>query len=256
MFCKIIIKIIFILTFIFIPYISLASSLTACYDVKVFFFKVGESCITYKIESNILKISSSMKTVNIGSLAKRINDHGSSELILDKFTPKKFLFYQEEGTFKRYQEYNFKDNKIFVIEKKYKKLTDEIEKEEKKVYNHAQELDPYNAALYLFKNFQLHTSGTIPIFYDDKIYKIPWVNLEKTLLKTSFGEMKCQKLVIKPYIKGKGLLQPRGDWILYIDENTLLPIKMEIGFIIGSVKVELVSIDGDPKLISNLKISL
>lgn len=246
-------KVIFFLSFIFTPYFSLAASLTACYDVKVFFFKVGESCITYKIESNILKISSSMKTVNIGSLAKRINDHGSSELILDKFTPKKFIFYQEEGSFKRYQEYNFKDNKIFVIERKYKKLTDDIEREENKVYNHNGELDPYNAALYLFKKFQSNSSGMIPIFYDDKFYKIPWTNLEKTSLQTSLGEMKCQKLMIKPYIKGKGLLQPKGDWILYIDEKSLLPIRMEIGFLIGSIKVELVSMTGDIKLISKLK---
>lgn len=234
--------------------VSLSSTLTACYDVKVFFFKVGESCITYKIDKKILKISSHMKTVNIGSLAKRIYDHGSSELVLEKFYPKKFTFYQEEGTFKRYQEYDFKENKIFVLERKYKKLTENIEKEERKIYSHSGELDPYSAALFLFKNFRSNNKGVVSIFYDDKFYKIPWATLGEKIIQTQSGETKCQTVIIKPNIKGKGLLQPRGDWLLYIDEKTLLPIKMEIGFIIGSVRVELISIDGDLNLITNLKI--
>ncbi len=255
MFKKILFKIFLIFIFITVQSsTSLSSTITACYDVNVFFLRVGESCITYKIDNKILKINSYMRTVNIGTLAKRIYDYGSSELVIEKISPKKFTFYQEEGTFKRYQEYNFKENKIYVIERKYKKLTDDIEKEERKIYSRSDELDPYSAALFLFKNFQISPEGVIPIFYDDKFYKIPWKTLGEIFIKTPLGEVKVQKLLIKPYIKGKGLLQPKGDWLLYIDKTSLLPIRMEIGFIIGSVKVDLVSINGDLNLIPNLKI--
>ncbi|MCX7769850.1 MAG: DUF3108 domain-containing protein [Proteobacteria bacterium] len=255
---KILFKPLLFLVQLLLLFISLnnshASSLTACYDVKVFFFKVGESCITYSlINKNLLRINSHMKTVNIGSLAKRIYDYGSSEANLDHFSPQKFVFHQEEGTFKRYQEYIFKEDKIYVTERKFKKLSSEIEKEENKIYKHSGEFDPYIAALFLFKNFKNIQSGIIPIFYDDRFYRIPWQVLEKITIKTSNGEAKCQKVIIKPQIKGKGLLQPKGEWFLYIDEDTLIPLKMEIGFIIGSVKVELVNIEGDKKLLTNLK---
>lgn len=239
---------IFFLLFFLNPIDAFSNSLKVCYDVKVFFLKVGESCISYSMEGSELKISSYMKTVNIGSIAKRIYDHGGAEVLLPTLKPKLFFFYQEEGSFKRYQEYNFKNNSIFVKETKYKKLTDIIEKDENKTYSHNGELDPYSAGLYLFLSVPKHQKGTIPIFYDDRFYKIPWERIEKTVIFSDLGNFNAYKIKILPNIKGKGLLQPKGEWFLWIDEKTKLPIEMEVGFIIGSVKVKATSINGDYNL--------
>jgi hypothetical protein len=229
-----------------------ASSLRACYDVKVFFLKVGESCITYSYETKEIKITSFMKTVNIGSLAKRIYDHGGATVFVKDLKPIHFQFHQEEGSFKRFQEYLFKDNKIYVTERKYKKLSDEIEREEKKSYPHKGEFDPYSAALFLFLNVEKQNKGTIPIFYDDKFYEIPWEKIEKTTLTYDITQFNVFKIKIQPNIKGKGLLQPKGEWFLWIDEKTKLPIEMEVGFIIGSVKVKISQIEGNRNLLNVL----
>ncbi len=227
-----------------------ASSLRACYDVKVYFLKVGESCINYSLETKEVKITSFMRTVNIGSIAKRIYDHGGATLSIKDFKPLHFQFHQEEGSFKRFQEYLFKDDKIYVTERKYKKLSDEIEREEKKIYFHKGEFDPYSAGLFLFLNVEKQSKGTIPIFYDDKFYKIPWEKIEKTTLTDDIGTFNVFKIKIHPNIKGKGLLQPKGEWFLWIDEKTKLPIEMEVGFIIGSVKVKISQIEGNSNLLN------
>lgn len=229
-----------------------ASSVTACYNVKVFFLTVGESCITYKFINDRLNISSFMRTTNIGSIAKHINDYGSSELTLKGLKPSYFTFYQEEGRFKRYQEYKFLTEKVIAKEIKYKGLTTEIEKEENKSYQLRDEVDPYTAALYLFKKSEKHEKGTIGIFYDDKFYRIPWQKIGEYRLQTKLDVLDTIKVMVQPNIKGKGLLQPKGDWYLWIDKKTSLPVLMEVGFIIGSVKVIIEKIDGDKELINSL----
>ena len=248
----------FKLSFIILIFLTLqkgilhASSLRTCYDVKVFFLKVGESCINYSIEKREIKITSFMRTVNIGSIAKHIYDHGGVTVSINDLKPIHFHFHQEEGRFKRFQEYLFKDNKIFVTERKYKKLSDEIELEEKKSYFHKGEFDPYSATLFLFLNVEKQNIGTIPIFYDDEFYNISWEKIKKITLTNNMGQFNVFKIKIQPNIKGKGLLQPKGVWFLWIDEKTKLPIEMEVGFIIGRVKVRISQIEGNRNLLNIL----
>jgi len=60
-------------------------------------------------------------------------------------------------------------------------------------------------------------------------------------------------VVLIPEIDTKGTLKPIGNWYLWIDKLTLLPVMLQIKFNIGSAKVYLKSIRGDPKVLRNLK---
>lgn len=214
-----------------------AFNASACYRVEVFFFKVGESCISYKEDKDKILVSSFMRTVNIGSLAKRVDDKGEAVIDKDNLKPVSFKFHQEEGRFKRYQEYQFLEDKVFVRETKYKDLTDTIEKDEKKVYLSNNYADPYTAALQLLINVGNKKQGVLKLFYDDKFYNIPYTVLKEESLSISGKKYNTYKVLVKPYIQGKGLLKPRGDWILWLDKATKMPVMMSVGFIIGSVDV-------------------
>lgn len=205
--------------------------------MEVLIFKVGESCIEYKEDGDNINVTSFMRTVNIGSLARRVEDKG--EAIIDKkgLKPISFKFHQEEGRFKRYQEYQFLEGKIFVREIKFKKLTDNIEKDEKKVYVSKEYGDPYTVALHLFTNVASNRKGVLKLFYDDKFYNIPYTVLKEETISVSSTKYDTYKVLVKPYIQGRGLLKPKGDWILWIDKSSRMPVKMSVGFIIGSVNV-------------------
>lgn len=214
-----------------------ARNVTACYDVELFFLKVGESCITFRDDKETVSVSSFMRTVNIGSLAKRINDKGEGVVGKAGYKARLFRFHQEEGQFKRYQEYNFVNNKVYVRETRYKGLSDVIIKDERKEYEANDYLDPYAAALYLFENIEKNQNGTIKLFYDDRFYNIPYWRLKKEETIIDGVRYETYKVLIKPYIQGKGLLKPKGDWYLWVDRQSKMPIKMRVGFIIGGVDV-------------------
>ncbi|GAB4442332.1 MAG: hypothetical protein OHK0040_13410 [bacterium] len=224
-------------SFILLPTTAQAINASACYRVEVFFFKVGESCIEFREKDDKIAVKSFMRTVNIGSLAKRVDDKG--EALIDKKTLKPifFKFYQEEGNFKRYQEYQFSGEKVFVRETKYQGLTDKIERDEKKVYAASDHSDPYTAALYLFENITESSKGIIKLFYDDKFYNVPYTRLKEDKIFIDGIRYDTFKVLIKPNIQGKGLLRPKGDWTLWIDKQSKMPVKMNVGFIIGSVNV-------------------
>lgn len=236
-------KLFLIISLLFTPKLSLSQTTTLCFDVEIFIFKVGESCISYKDSGNEILIESFMRTVNIGSMAKRVDDKGYAIASKNGLTSKKFVFYQIEGNFKRYQSYEFDDNKIKVKEIKYKGITEEIENDENKTYSYNGQRDPYTLALFLFKEVFKSNSGLLHLFYDDKSYKIPYqvINDEKIKVKDKIFDSK--KVLIKPEIRGKGLLRPKGNWYIWVDKSTQLPVKMSVGFIIGSVDVVLTQIN-------------
>lgn len=216
---------------------------TLCYDVEVLIFKVGESCISYKEKDDEIIIESFMRTVNIGSMAKKVDDNGYAIAKKNGLIPKKFVFNQKEGNFKRFQSYDFEEDKIKVRETKYKDLSDIVEKEEYKIYQHNGERDPYTLALFFFKEAFVSKEGFLKLFYDDQSYQIPYQVLKDEKIKIRQKIFDTKKVLIKPIIKGKGLLKPKGNWYIWIDKSTQFPVKMSVGFIIGSVDVLLTRIE-------------
>ncbi|MFN3870242.1 MAG: DUF3108 domain-containing protein [Aquificaceae bacterium] len=231
--------------------LSIAQELKACYKAYLFFMPVAQTCITYKAEKDTLKAESFVRTINVGRLVKRVYNKGGAVIRLQDLRPMHFVYYQEEGEFKRYQEYSFTQDKIKVLEVKYVKLTDEIEKKEEKEYRYRGYVDPYTAALILYKESEKSDKGTIKMFYDDKEYTLPYKVVGIENLETPLGSFSTRKIEVYPNIETKGLLKPKGTWYLWIDQATNLPVRMELKFVIGSASARLERIEGDINLLKN-----
>ncbi|MCS7084306.1 MAG: DUF3108 domain-containing protein, partial [Aquificaceae bacterium] len=59
---------------------SSSSELKACYRAFLGFLPVAETCISYKLKGALLHVESVVKTVNVGKIAKRVNNKGSSSI--------------------------------------------------------------------------------------------------------------------------------------------------------------------------------
>lgn len=241
-----------LLFLIFLPLTSVANKLTACYKAYFIFLPVAETCITYEDLGKDLYISSVVRTVNVGKLVKRVYNRGQVLIEKEALKPISFKYYQEEGEFKRYQEYRFRDGKIYTKEIKYKKLSDQVEKSEEKVYQEAGYVEPYTASLLLYRDSALKNYGNILMFYDDKQYVLPYSVLGRENIDTDLGTFNTRMVEVYPNIETKGLLKPRGKWYLWVDEDSYLPVKMSLSFVIGSVNAIITSMDGDKSLLRSV----
>ncbi|ADC89699.1 hypothetical protein Thal_1067 [Thermocrinis albus DSM 14484] len=239
----------YLLAFLTLSSTLWAAELTACYTAKYLFLPVAVTCITYSQKGDKLHISSWVKTVNVGKLVKRVYNYGNALVDLNPIRPISFFYHQEEGTFKREQFYHFQNGRIKVREVKYEDLTNNIQKEEVKEYVYTGYVEPYTASLTLYANVKKTSAGKIKMFYDDKNYEIPYQVVGKELVRTPAGNFESVKVLVNPNIQTKGLLRPTGQWTLWLDDGMLLPVKMQLSFVIGSVKAELESIEGDRDLL-------
>ncbi|MCX8164730.1 MAG: DUF3108 domain-containing protein [Aquificaceae bacterium] len=232
--------------------LSFAGELKACYRAYLLFLPVAETCISYKRETNLLKASSFVRTINVGKLVKRVYNKGSATVELPELRPKHFVYYQEEGEFKRYQEYNFGNGRIKTTEIHYVKLSNDVERKEEREYEYKGFVDPYTASLLLYRDSARLEQGTIKMFYDDKEYLLPYGVKGRERLETPAGNFITRKVEVYPNIETKGLLKPKGVWYLWIDEETHIPVRMELKFVIGSAIAKLEKLEGDTRMLENL----
>ncbi len=233
-------------------FLSFSQELKACYRAYLFLLPVAETCITYKQQNNHLKVESFVKTINVGRLVKRVYNRGGAEVEVPELSPRHFTYYQEEGEFKRYQEYTFGNGKIKVLEIKYVKLSDQVEKKEEKEYSYKGFVDPYTASLILYRESAKVEKGTVKMFYDDKEYWLPYSLVGRERIDTPAGSFTARRVEVYPNIETKGLLKPKGIWYLWIDEDTNLPVRMELKFVIGSASARLERIEGDKYLLRSI----
>ncbi|MCS7262512.1 MAG: DUF3108 domain-containing protein [Aquificaceae bacterium] len=231
---------------------SFGEELKACYRAYFAFVPVAETCIGYRREANLLKVESFARTVGTGKLVKRVYNKGGAVIELPELKPKRFFYHQEEGEFKRYQEYTFVNDRIRVVEVHFVSLSQEVERREEKEYEYRGFVDPYTASLMLYKESAKAEQGTIKMFYDDKEYQLPYRVKGKEKVETPAGNFLTRKVDVQPNIETKGLLRPRGTWRLWLDEETNIPVKMELKFVIGSATARLESMQGDKNLMENL----
>ncbi len=241
-----------LLLLVFIPLMSYSGSLETCYRVFVLFLPVAESCVAYKQEGEKLTISSWVKTIVIGKIVHRVHNWGKSEL--EGFKPVYFELFQREGEYERDHYYHFNrkgvDYSIILF-------NDDEEREEIKrgFYESSVFLyDPFSASLALYLDTPNTRGGYIQLFYDEKIQNISYRTTGEEVIKVNGIEYSTWKVVLIPEIETKGTLKPRGKWLIWIDRVSLIPVRFEIKFNIGSAKVYLTSVRGDRKLLRTLKV--
>jgi hypothetical protein len=50
-------------------------------------------------------------------------------------------------------------------------------------------------------------------------------------------------------VETKGLLRPKGRWKLWIEKSNLFPVRMQLFFVLGSVRALLEEVKGDRDLL-------
>jgi hypothetical protein len=194
-------------------------------------------------------VSSYAKTINVGGLVKRVYNYGYAVISAKNLTPKEFFYHQEEGEFKRKQYYIFNNSKIYVKETHYVELTDKVEREEERVYPFDGYPDPYTASLVLYKNSIQNGEGVIKMFYDDRKYHIPYKVVGEEEIKVPAGNYYARVMDVTPNVETKGLLRPKGRWKLWIEKDNLFPVRMQLFFVLGSVRALLEEVKGDKELL-------
>lgn len=211
--------------------LSAAKKLTLCYKAY-YFIPLGGACIEYLLEENYMKIESYLNTNSFASMLKKIDDRGSSTFDFKKF---EFKFYQKEGRYVRDHFYSYDDKSLSYNIIRYKKDKQTFKKG---VLENDGLLDPYFYTL----NIQCGFKRSFKLFYDEKKYYIP--------VEIRVGEK--EKIVsLKPEIKTKGLLVPKGDWTFYIDDYGILT-DLFVEFTIGKAKLKIISIEGDKGVIKRM----
>lgn len=237
--------------FLLLPLILSAEKLNLCYNVKALFVSVGETCIYYHKDKDTLYFNSIIRSSDLVSFMKRINDTGKGIADLKTFQPKYFLFEQEESKYKATNEYIYKDNKIISKTIKYDKSW-KPEGEEIKEFEQIDYFEPFMLSMVFYKNIFNNKTEPLKLFYKNKIYNIPYTILNDEKTEVMKKTITTKKVSVKPFVKGKGLLIPDGEWFLYLDKENLYPVKIETKFIFVKATAYLSRIDGKSSLIREI----
>lgn len=230
-------KILFLL-FLILFFYSEGRNLNTCYRAYFFFFPVAHSCILYKDSGNYIEMEAYIRTAGLGNILYRINNYGKSLISKDGRT---FVFFllQEEGNYKRDMFYYFDKGKVSMYVVKYSGKKKDIEYTRFAKYESINAYDPIFASLLIYCHAFIKKAGKIPVFYDGNIYNIPF-------FVAGYSEDEDSIIVeIKPRIRTSGIIKPAGEWIVWIDHTSGVPIRMELEFTIGSASVVLKKKEGE-----------
>ena len=230
---------------------SFGGYLEACYRIYIIFVPVAESCVKYKNKKNELTISSWVKTVVIGKLFRRVHNWGTAQLV--NLKPVYFELFQREGDFERDHHYHFRENGVeysiikFKGDEEREEITQGFYKSSVFLY------DPFSASLIVYLSTPTMKEEYIQIFYDEKLQNIRYRTLRDESIEIDGVRYSTWKVVLIPEIDTKGTLKPIGNWYIWVDKLTLIPVLLEVKFNIGSAKAYLKSLRGDPKILRRLK---
>ncbi len=238
-----------LLILLILPLTVLSKELTTCYSIYFLVFPVAESCVTYVYKGSKIAIKSWAKTVVVGRLVKRVNSWGEAEII--GLRPITFRLFQREGNFKRDHSYVFGNEGVIYRIIRYKKEGKEVKEG---VYESTVVLvDPFTASLLVYIDTPNFVDSTIPIFYDAKVQQIIYRTVGEERVDVFDRTYDTWKVILIPKIETEGVLKPKGKWVLWIDKKTLIPVRLKIGFTIGSAHVYLKKIRGDRDLLVEVR---
>jgi len=240
---------IILLLLILLPALVQAKYLKTCYRIYFLFLPAAESCVLYSKDGEKLLIKPWTKTTAVGRLVKPVNSWG--EAVLLGLEPKRFSFYQREGSYVRDHFYLFKKNGVEYRIVRRKEDNEEVDEGffESSVYL----FDPFSTSLLVYLDTPNFKGGTIFLFYDGKLHPVEYRTLGEEAVKVMDRTYSTWKVLLIPRVDTKGVLKPKGEWLIWVDKDTNLPVKLQISFTIGSVGVYLEKIEGDPGLLKELK---
>ena len=245
-----------LLALLLLSQVSLSQQLKVCYRIYYLFFPVADNCAEYKIDGNELIVEAFAKTVVLGKLVKPIHNWGVAISELDTLKPKKFLFYQREGSFKRDHTYSFYDGLVKVRITKYKKNSDKVERVIERLLKVGECVDPFTASVAIYRSIPTKKEGRVEVFYDGRKQRVDYRLAGEERIDTDLGEFNTWKVELSPKIATKGLLRPKGKWVLWIDKERRVPVKLKVSFVIGTAVGEIYKLEGNEHLLGDSLVNL
>ncbi|WP_022849994.1 DUF3108 domain-containing protein [Limisalsivibrio acetivorans] len=233
------------------PLNAKASDLEVCYEISLF-FKLGESCIQYRqLEDGKLEASSTTYTVPPISKIVPFREVGKALIEVYPVRTVKMDLLSENDKYSYSHSYKFLDKGIdYVIQKRHTE-TGKLKSIKKNFFGKKGFLDPYGATLSLIFN-RSEEQQIVKLFLDSKPIILPYrLDGEGTVFlgKETFD---CEKVRFKPDYETDKKLQPKGTWHFWIDKSTHILMRMDIGFTIGSARMEVISIKGDRNILKRI----
>ncbi|RLJ70653.1 uncharacterized protein DUF3108 [Hydrogenivirga caldilitoris] len=239
-------RFLFVLLF---PFLLLAKELETCYRIYFWFLPVAQSCVEYSLKGEELRIRSWAKTIVVGKLVKRVNNWGEAELLSLK--PKSFSLYQREGSFIRDHTYSFMKRGIAYRIVRYKEEGVDVKEGfyESSVYL----FDPFSTSLLVYLDTPNYRGDRIYVFYDEKVQSVYYKTVGEEVVEVFDKTYPTWKVLLVPEVDTKGILKPKGEWFVWIDKETNIPVKLSVKFTIGSAQVFLERVKGNRDLFVEVK---
>ncbi|NPB07402.1 MAG: DUF3108 domain-containing protein [Aquificae bacterium] len=230
--------------------ISLAfpGSLELCYKAYYFIFPVGYSCNTYELKDDRIVMRGFSESRFLGSLIGKVLVEGSS-ISTTSMESLYFRLLLKTGKRERYHEYVF-----FGKEVEYS-IRIKKGKEEKTLKGRVpvkKPVDPYLASLIVLLGSS-EEEKKLDFFYDGRNQRVIYRVVGKEVLERLGRTWRTLKVEAIPQVKTSGLLVPKGKWYLWIEEESLIPVRMKVSFTLGSANVWIESIKGDTTLLKRLR---
>jgi len=225
--------------------ISHADGLEVCYEAS-FIFKIGESCISYEIDDDTLKIESSQHTTGIVDLAHHIEQKVSSEVSMNPFGSQ-YLFFYEKNEHKTMTHHYFFKDKIYYSSNSYRYKNKKY-KNAKKVFEKKDVLDPTAAVIYMQLHDLMQEEGKLTSFFEGKYVDITYKNDGYEDVSFEGRLYRCRRIEFKVPVSTSSLVTPTGSWKIFIDESTGVIMGLELKFPLGRAKLKPVRITGDKEL--------
>ncbi len=238
-----------LLVLLTLPLLVHAKELETCYRIYMWLFPVAESCVLYRKEGDRMEIKSWARTVVVGRLVKPVNSWGIATL--SELKAKSFALYQREGSFIRDHLYLFGEDGIEYRIIRYKKEGEEIK--EGFFRSSADLFDPFSTSLLIYVDTPNFRGGSIPVFYEAKVQSVDYRTVGEEEVEVMGEVYDTWKVLLVPRIEAKGALRPKGNWYVWVDKETNIPVMLEISFTAGSAKVYLKSVRGDRNLLREVR---
>ncbi|GAB6066484.1 hypothetical protein JCM9492_15790 [Aquifex pyrophilus] len=229
---------------ILLPFLLFGSELKICHKAYYLIFPVAYNCTTYRVEREKLTIEANTTNEGLGKLLGKVEIRGVSEGSIRR--TKLFKLKLNIRGNVREHFYIFKDNGVYYVIKG---------KERFKGFMKAPPYDPFRAGLFLYITAS-ERERVIKFFYDGKVQEVKYRVVGRETLEWKGKVYKTLKVLIKPKVETKGLLKPKGEWLLWLDLETLIPVRLKVSFTLGSVNMWIDRVKGDTKLFWDLRQSL
>lgn len=220
-----------------------ADTLKVCYDAS-FIFKVGESCISYRISgADRLNVYSSQHTTGLIDIAHPLEQQVSADILLNPLSSGYLFFYEKNEHKSMTHHYYYKENLVYTGNSF--RFRDSRYRSSRREFDKSGVLDPAAAVLFIQLNTLREGQGELRSFFEGKYVDITYENKGYDEIDFEGEKHRCRVVDFKVPVSTSSLITPTGVWRIFVDDETGIIMRLELKFPLGHAKLVPVSITGD-----------